>query len=188
MPSSELSTRIILIPLMMHLVQAARKWDYEPISIETTSSDDSQLDFVAKIERMGRGEFGMTGYVDWKYDADENTMVEASAYRSSSGDESDYKLLPWSIPKQPFFEYLNTYYKDVVVKNLGHCSNIPQFEGKFQPPWPKDKFIITKCQVDGDGLPEIAPPGYYKVIFTTYGPDQPKWGLTGIFKLTNKMF
>lgn len=116
-------------------------------------------------------------------------QVEASAYRSSSGDESDYKLLPWTIPKQPFFEYLNTYYKDVLVKNLGHCSNLPQFEGKFQPPWPKDKYIINKCQVDGDGLPEIAPPGFYKVIFLTYGPDpQPKWSFTGIFKLTNKMF
>lgn len=115
--------------------------------------------------------------------------MEASAYRSSSGDESDYKLLPWAIPKQPFYEYLNTYYKDVIVKNLGHCSNLPQFEGKFQPPWPKNTYNINKCQVDGEGLPEIAPPGYYKIIFLTYGPDpQPKWGCTAVFKVTNKMF
>ncbi|KAH8331759.1 hypothetical protein KR074_011145, partial [Drosophila pseudoananassae] len=163
-----------------------RRWDYEPVSVQTYSSDESRLKITAKIDRVSRGEFAVSATHTPTHLL--LPQVEALAYRSSSGDESDYKLLPWSIPKQPFYEYLNTYYKDVVVKNLGHCSNIPQFEGKFQPPWPKDKFVITKCQIDGDGLPEIAPPGYYKVIFTTFGPDQPKWGLTGIFKLTNKMF
>lgn len=115
--------------------------------------------------------------------------MEAVVYRSSSGAEADYKLLPWSIPKQSFYEYLNTYYKDVIMKAFGHCSNIPQFEDKFQPPWPVQTYVADKCVLGEDnGLPEIAPPGFYKIIFSLSGTDQPTWGFTAIFKLTTKMF
>ncbi|XP_017077713.1 uncharacterized protein LOC108112383 [Drosophila eugracilis] len=182
------STKIGILMLYIHLAKAARKWDYEPISFVGFSSDESQLKFETKVDRMGRSEWGISGNLEWKYDASEETMVEAVAYRSTNGEESDYKLLPWTIPKQPFYDYLNTYYKDVIVKNLGGCSNLPQFEGKFQPPWPKDTYKLDKCQIDGDGLPEYAPPGFYKIVFTTFGKGQPSWGVTAIFKLTNKMF
>ncbi|XP_017117331.1 uncharacterized protein LOC108139199 [Drosophila elegans] len=181
-------TRIGILVLSIHLAEAARKWDYEPLSFITTSSDDSKLKFDAKIDRLGRGEYGLTAVIEWKYETNEKTMVEAFAYRSNSGDESDYKLLPWSIPKQTFYEYLNTYYKDMIIKNIGHCSNLPQFEGKFQPPWPQNTYKMEKCKFDGDGLPEIAPPGYYKIVFSKFGPDQPTWGFTAVFKLTNKLF
>ncbi|XP_016988925.1 uncharacterized protein LOC108051350 [Drosophila rhopaloa] len=181
-------TRTGILILFLHLAKAARKWDYEPISMSTTSSDDSKLKFDGKIDRLGRGEYGLTATIEWKYDTNEKTMVEATAYRSSSGDEKDYKLLPWSIPKQTFYEYIDTYYKDVIIKNVGHCSNLPNFKGKFQPPWPKNTYKLDKCKFDGDGLPEIAPPGYYKIIFNKFGPGQPTWGFTAVFKLTNKLF
>ncbi|XP_026835970.1 uncharacterized protein LOC6547081 [Drosophila erecta] len=115
-------------------------------------------------------------------------MVEGQAYRSNTGDESDYKLLPWAIPKQTFSDYINTYYKDVVIKNLGHCSNLPRFEGKFQSPWPRKTYKVDKCKINGDGLPEIAPPGFYKIVLTKFGPGQPTWGFTAVMKVTNKMF
>jgi len=114
--------------------------------------------------------------------------VEAVVYRSSSGDENDYKMLPFSLPKQTFYDYLNTYYKDVIIKNLGHCSNLPQFKGKFQPPWPQNTYKFDKCKIDGDGLPDVAPPGFYKILFTQFGSGQPTWGFTAIFKLTAKVF
>nr|XP_017014791.2 uncharacterized protein LOC108069297 isoform X1 [Drosophila takahashii] len=165
-----------------------RKWDYEPISITAFTSDESLISFNISLVRIGRGEYGASAIVEWNYDTTEETMVEGVVYRSSSGAESDYRVLPYSIPKQSFYEYLNTYYKDVVMKNLAHCSNIPIFEDKFQPPWPKKTYIGDKCVVDGDGLPEIVPPGMYKIVCNCTGPDQPTWGLTIIFKLTNRIF
>ncbi|XP_039483037.1 uncharacterized protein LOC120446233 [Drosophila santomea] len=183
-----ISTRIGILCIFFHLAGAARNWDYEPISFTATSSDESKLKFEAKLERLGRSDYGISGIIEWKYDTNEETMVEVQAYRSNSGDESDYKLLPWAIPKQPFYDYLNTYYKDVIIKNLGYCSNFPQYEGKFQPPWPKKTYKIDKCKIVGDGLPEIAPPGFYKIVFTKFGPGQPTWGFTLVAKLTNKMF
>ncbi|KAH8237268.1 hypothetical protein KR038_008960, partial [Drosophila bunnanda] len=165
-----------------------RKWDYEPLSINTYTTDESLLKIVAKVERVARGEFALSATVDFNYEPDNATMVEASSYCSTSGAESDYKLLPLGIPRQPFYDYLNTYYKDVVVKNLGHCSNLPQFEGQFEPPFPQGTYKINKCKVDGEGLPEIVLPGFYKIIFSKSGPDQPTWGFTAVFKVTNKLF
>lgn len=115
-------------------------------------------------------------------------QVEAVVYRSNSGDESDYKLLPWAIPKQTFYDYLNSYYKDVIMKNFAPCSNVPQFKGKFQPPWPKRTYIGDKCVFEAEGFPDIVPPGFYKIIFNCTGPDQPSWSFIGIFKIINKMF
>ncbi|EDW48433.1 GM21861 [Drosophila sechellia] len=254
------TTRIGILCIFFHLTGAARKWDYEPLLLPTTSSDESKLKFEAKIERLGRSDYGLSGIIEWKYDTNEETMVEAQAYRSNSGDESDYKLLPWAIPKQPFYDYLNTYYKDrkwdyepvsiiasssddslikiepsivrlgrgkfgvsvlvewnydttdetmvgkciegsgdesdykllpwaipmqsfydylntyykdVIMKNFAPCCNVPQFEDKFQPPWPKQTYIGDKCVIEGEGLPDIVPPGFYKIIFNCTGPDQP---------------
>ncbi|KAH8290438.1 hypothetical protein KR054_002987, partial [Drosophila jambulina] len=166
-----------------------RKWDYEPISVTTTTSDPSQIKLVTKIDRIGRGDFAVSATVEWKYTTDETTMVEAVVYRSTSGAEADYKLLPWSIPKQPFYDYLDNYYKDVIMKIFSHCSNLPQFEGKFQPPWPVQTYVADKCVLgDGDGLPEMAPPGFYKIIINFTGIDQPSWGVVAVFKLKTKMF
>ncbi|BFG03215.1 uncharacterized protein DMAD_02520 [Drosophila madeirensis] len=181
----------IQIWLLLALFRGAvggKKWEYEPVSLATYSTDESQLKVESKIDRLKRGEFGLTAILEWKYDTDETTMVEASAYRSDSGAENDYKLLPWTIPKQPFFDYLDTYYKDVIIKNLGHCSNLPQFTGKFQPPWPKQTYKVDKCIFDGEGLPEVVPPGFYKIIFITSGPNQPEWGFTLVLKVTTKLF
>ncbi|XP_026836041.1 uncharacterized protein LOC6547083 [Drosophila erecta] len=164
-----------------------RKWNYEPISIETNSSDESLIKLDVKIERINRGLFGLTAKIDWNYDTTDETMVEAHVLRSSTGDASDYKLLPWAIPKQSLYDHLNTYYKDVSMKNFKHCSNIPQFEGKFQPPLPKKTYFGNKCVIDGDGLPDIVPSGFYLIIIKCYGPNQPTWSSSSVFKITQKL-
>uniref|UniRef100_A0A6P4EIW2 Uncharacterized protein LOC108041500 n=1 Tax=Drosophila rhopaloa TaxID=1041015 RepID=A0A6P4EIW2_DRORH len=166
----------------------ARKWDYEPLAISGTSSDVKLIKIEPKIERLGRGEFAVSGRIEWNFETTNETMVEAFVYRSQTGEESDYKGLPWTIPKQTLYEHMDTFYKDVSMKNFKHCSNFPQFTEKFQPPLPKKIYVGDKCMIDGDGLPDIIPPGYYKVIVKGFGPNQPTWGGTGIFKITTKIF
>ncbi|XP_037713619.1 uncharacterized protein LOC119549541 [Drosophila subpulchrella] len=174
--------------LLINEIKAARKWEYEPLSVAGISSDDSLISFDMKIVRISRGEYGISATVVWNYDTTEETMVEAVVYRSSSGDERDYMLLPFSIPKQSFYDYLNTYYKNVIMKNFGPCSNVPQFEDKFQPPWPKQTYNAEKCVFSGEGLPEIILPGFYKIIFNCSGPNQPSWAFVAILKMRNKIF
>nr|XP_044251790.1 LOW QUALITY PROTEIN: uncharacterized protein LOC108069295 [Drosophila takahashii] len=166
-----------------------RKWDYEPLSITSTTSDESLILFKMKIVRIRRGEYGISPMSSGtSILLTKPWWIEASAYRSISGEDNDYKVLPWSLPKQPFYQYLNTYYKDVIMKNFAHCTNIPVFKDKFEPPWPKKTYIGDKCVIDGDGLPEIAPPGYYKIVFAGSGPDQPSWSFAAVVKLTIRIF
>ncbi|XP_033253672.1 uncharacterized protein LOC117193045 [Drosophila miranda] len=239
--------------LMVHSSMEERNWEYEPFSIAAFSSDESLLKIGGRINRLKRGEFACSMTVDWNYDPDENTMIEADAYHSSTVVESDYKILPWSIPQQPFFEFLNGFYKDAFIKNVGHCSNLVQSEGDYVPPWPttgttmieadayhsstvvesdykilpwsipqqpffeflngfyKDAFIknvghcsnlvqseddylppwprnvytLDKCLVNGDGLTEIVPEGFYKIVYKASG--QVDWGCILIVKVTTKL-
>lgn len=112
-------------------------------------------------------------------------QVEADVHHCSSGDEDDYKMMPWSIPKQPFFEYLNGFYKDAFIKNVGHCSNMVQFDGDFVPPWPRNVYKLDKCVASGEGLPDIAPEGFYNLEYKMTG--QVDWGFTLIVKVSPKV-
>ncbi|XP_017044436.1 uncharacterized protein LOC108090332 isoform X2 [Drosophila ficusphila] len=168
--------------------EAARKWEYELLSLEVFSSDLKLVKPEAKVVRMGRSEIGLSGSLDWNYDATDETTVEVIVFRSSSGDKRDYKMLPWAAPKQPYYDYLNTYYKDLFMKDFASCSNLPQFKHKFQPPWLKQKYYAEKCLVNGDGLPDLMPPGYYKLIFNCTGPNQPYWGFIAVARLIAKLF
>ncbi|XP_017024949.1 uncharacterized protein [Drosophila kikkawai] len=176
---------LFLIILIAEHCSAKRKWDYEPLSINTYSSDESKLKFVAKIERVARGEFAIGGTIDFKYTPDSNTMVEAVAHRSISGAESDYKLIPFTIAKQPFPDYMNSHYKDLVIRNLAKCSNLIQFEGKFDGVWPQKVYTLDKCVADSDGFPEMVPEGFYRINFTVTNPVD--WGFVLIVKIFNKL-
>ncbi|XP_030558038.1 uncharacterized protein LOC115760710 [Drosophila novamexicana] len=175
-----LSVAGILLLLLVDGGAARRNWNYEPISIDVRSADASKVQVEAKIERIGRREYAYTGKMVVNYDMDDATMVEATIYRSYSGNEDDYKLLPFDIPKQTFKSIVESYYKDIIYKNLEHCSNLAKPENAY--PWPKGTYIFDKCTVTGDGLPEVLPEGYYKVNFEISGPVEA--GLTVIAKLT----
>ncbi|XP_070140834.1 uncharacterized protein [Drosophila kikkawai] len=189
MDSRCLLARVFLGVLLMHSCEAARKWDYEPMSLSSTTTDPSKILIKTKIDRIGRGEFAISATAMFNYTTTEETMVECLVYRSSSGAEADYKLLPWAIPRQTFHEHLNTYYKEVTMRVFKKCSNFPYFEGDFQPPFPKMNYVAEKCALgDDDRLPEICPPGFYKIVFKCFGKNQPSWSFTAVFRLKPKLF
>ncbi|KAH8348348.1 hypothetical protein KR084_006650 [Drosophila pseudotakahashii] len=176
--------RLWLIVLIVQYCNGKRKWDYEPLSIETYTTDENLIKMTAKVDRIGRGEYGISANIDFKYTPDDTTMVEAVAFRSSSGEDSDYKPIPLSIPKQPYIDFMNSNYKDVVIPNLGGCSNLVTFEDKFEPPWPQNTYVLDKCVANSDGFPDIVPEGYYKVNFTMMSPVD--WGFILIVKISTK--
>ncbi|XP_017044433.1 uncharacterized protein LOC108090330 [Drosophila ficusphila] len=174
-----------LLILLVDNCSGKRKWDYEPLKIDPYSSDESKLKMTAKVDRVGRNDFGVSATIDFNYDVDDTTMVEAVAYRSTSGDESDYKLIPLGIAKQPFLEFMNSHYKDVVIPNLSGCSNLVTFEDKFEPPWPKKVYTLDTCVADSDGFPDMVPEGYYKINFTIMSPVD--WGFILVVKISTKV-
>ncbi|XP_030381198.1 uncharacterized protein LOC115629009 [Scaptodrosophila lebanonensis] len=164
---------------------AARSWDYEPKSVTVSSSDEQKLRISFRVDRINRGEYALSGEIDWKYDVQDDTMIEILCYRSNSGG-NDWKIMPWSIPYQKYEDFVNTFYKEMVTKSIGHCTNMPQYEKKYQPPWPKKLYVFDHCVVNGDGFPEHMVEGYYKVIINITG--EVHWVLTFVLKVTSKLF
>ncbi|XP_034480169.1 uncharacterized protein LOC117785977 [Drosophila innubila] len=174
-----------MLPVLLLLCvvcDGARKWDYEPISMEPHTSDPKKFSIDLRIKRMPRGEFAYDGYLNFAYDVDENTMVEAVAYRSQSGREEEYVLMPWSIEKQPYTKYVEDFYEDVVYSNFGSCTTLPTPEKAN--PWQRGNYTFKECVVEGKGMPEIAPQGFYKVIFTATG--EVDWGIEAVVRITDK--
>ncbi|EDW36380.1 GL17763 [Drosophila persimilis] len=116
---------------------AKKNWECEPQSVSAYSTNEGLLNIQLKTERVGRTGFFFSGTFFWNLDIDDSVLVEVELYRSTTGAESDYKLTPMSIPRQTFIEYLNTYYKDMVIKNLGDCSDLPQYEDERMTQLPK---------------------------------------------------
>lgn len=108
--------------------------------------------------------------------------MEASIQQSQTGRDDDYRQMPWNIDKQPFPKYLEDFYKDVLYANVGHCSNL--VEPGNEIPWPMITYKFENCIITGDGLPEIAPEGYYKVFFNVTG--EVDWGFVLGLKIVSK--
>jgi len=68
--------------------------------------------------------------------------------------------------------------------DFGSCSNLPAFEEPVVPKWNKNTYIFTQCLPSGDGYPELAPIGYYKLEFKVIGQAELK--ITATMKITPK--
>ncbi|XP_068144163.1 uncharacterized protein [Drosophila tropicalis] len=183
---SQLTILLLSLLLRLYICEAGRNWDSQPISVSSNSTDENLLKMDLHLERKGRGEFGFTGTVYWNFDVDEKTMVEMLIYRSTTGSESDYKLTPWSIPKQNFVEYLDTFYKDIILKNFKDCSDLPDFGDKYVPPFPQKNYTINACTVQGDGLPDVVPEGFYKMVAQVENPMMVY--ISVVLKVTTKYY
>ncbi|KAH8381882.1 hypothetical protein KR009_000761, partial [Drosophila setifemur] len=91
-------------------------------------------------------------------------QIEVRIYRSHSGNEEDYKLTPYSIAPQAFDDYLKTFYRDLVIKNMGDCHDMPRYENGYDRPFPRATYNFTRCQMNGKNLPEVLVPGFYKAV------------------------
>lgn len=81
---------------------------------------------------------------------------------------------------------MSKYYDELLYKNVVNCSNLPKIEGGFTPRFQRGVFILDRCEMDGNGFPDILPDGYYKLLFSLTG--QAQFSFVIIVKLTTKLF
>lgn len=55
------------------------------------------------------------------------------------------------------------------MDSLKDCSTFPVFEGTFEPPIEKRKYILDKCQISTDGFPTHLRTGFYKLLIIGIG-------------------
>lgn len=104
------------------------------------------------------------------------------ALRSTSGREDDYTPMPWIIEKQLFTKFIKDFYEEMLYDNLHSCSNMPSPDNVF--PIKRGNWTLNECIVEGKGLPEMAPQGYYKIILNVTGDVE--WGFVSVAKITDK--
>ncbi|XP_034114520.1 uncharacterized protein LOC117574710 [Drosophila albomicans] len=148
---------------------AKRNWDYEFLNFKPTSSDENLLNVSSRFENGELGKPAISGYIDWKYDVDENTMTEMKIYYSQNGRESTYSELPYTIPKMSYYDFLDQYWMKLIYPFFEDCSNLPSFD-KFVPKWPKTTYLFDKCRPEPTSAPETMPRGYYRVVWNIIGP------------------
>lgn len=105
-------------------------------------------------------------------------------YRSASGSESDYKLLPYAVPKKPF-PSAKTPYDEIAYPNLSLCSNIPKIEGDVLLPWPRNLYTFHLCAFSEGVIPEVMVDGFYKIIINLTG--EVDWSLTIVIRIRTKL-
>ncbi|XP_034480171.1 uncharacterized protein LOC117785979 [Drosophila innubila] len=171
-----------ILLLLCVVCDGKRRWNYEPISVDPNTSDSNKLDIDVRIKRMPRGEFAYDGHVNFNYDVGDDTMIECTAFRSVSGREEDYTALPWGIPKQIYTKFIKDFYQDLIFKNFHSCSNLPTPDNVL--PFKRDNYSFVECVVNGDGLPDIVPQGYYKIVATVTG--EVEFGFVTISRITDK--
>ncbi|XP_017836712.1 uncharacterized protein LOC108595936 [Drosophila busckii] len=158
-------------------------WDYTLLSIDAISADPSKLKIDAQVERISRTEFGLSVILNLNYVMDETTLIKAVIYRSNTGNEEDYILMPWIVPAQTYKEYSKTIYKTIIYTNLAHCSNLPTPD-KAYPNENGTVWKLDRCILTGEGMPDYVPSGYFKLIFNITG--EVAWSATLTAKIWMK--
>ncbi|XP_075156330.1 uncharacterized protein LOC142229637 [Haematobia irritans] len=158
-------------------------WTYEMKSVETKTSNPDLVQFYnLRVVRVDRGVYAMSGNTFFNVDIVEgdSNEIEVKTYRSEDGVK-EYKLTPFSVPRQHFFDYMNKFYKEAAMETLSKCSDLPVFEDKLIPPIEKKNYTLTNCKYTQEGLPQYMQEGFYKIEMLVYGDCE--WSVTYIVEV-----
>ncbi|XP_022208861.1 uncharacterized protein LOC111065162 [Drosophila obscura] len=165
----------VSISLAASLNTKAKSWTYTLHETSCRSNNENIVKLDTRIERMGRSDFGLSGSLAISVPVPQDLEVEVLCFRSTDGG-ANYKLQPYSLPRQGIYEAMNSFYKDMIMESAANCSNFPQFTEKLKV-IEAQTFKYEKCQVSTDGFPQYVPDGWYKLNFVTYGMVEIVWEL-----------
>uniref|UniRef100_A0A1A9Z4T5 MD-2-related lipid-recognition domain-containing protein n=1 Tax=Glossina pallidipes TaxID=7398 RepID=A0A1A9Z4T5_GLOPL len=148
------------------MVITKKTWTYELLSCTLESPDPEKMHGDLKVKHLTRTELALTGFAELNYDLaeDDDNTIEVLAYRSATGSESDYQLLPYSVKRQNVIVFLNGLYKDLIMKSLSECSNLPFFTDKFTGPIEKKRYELDNCIFSDESFPNHLPEGFYRLV------------------------
>lgn len=162
---------ILLLLTISHISWQMNSWTYEVTDVKTNSKNPDLLKLVMKVERIRRGVYGVAGFMDINFDADDNVIVETMLFHSRNGGNVDeYKKLPMQIANETLTFTMNKFYKPYIMESLVKCSeDAPEFD-EFVVPLTKRNITMKNCIVSTDNLPSHMSEGYYRFLFKVYGP------------------
>ncbi|KAM7348508.1 uncharacterized protein ACRADG_007789 [Cochliomyia hominivorax] len=161
---------ILFLFTIIKAVPDKKTWTYELTSVTTKSSDPDLLDITFIVERISRGVFALSGGFNVNMDVEEGdeNEIELTSYRSANHD-GNYKSIPLEMSRRHFYDAFNTHYKTVVMETFKDCSDMPYFEDTMPIPIEKKNYVLNKCRISQEGMPNHLEIGTYKLLLTGYG-------------------
>lgn len=165
-------TTILLLP-----VAGDHDWTYELQDVNCESDNKDLYDCHFEVLRISRGVFGLSGYVDFKFDADDSLITEAYLYRSSVMPPQSYFKMPYDIVNATLTEIMNKFYIPIIMDDIQDCT-VDSYNSKvFKPPLTKRKILIDKCLLTTDKLPSHMSEGNYRMNVNFHGPIEARFEL-----------
>ena len=164
-------TIILLLP-----VAGDNQWAYELQDVKCVSENKDLYDCQFEVLRKSRGVFGLSGYMDIKFDADDSLIVEGYIYRSMGMAQSYYKM-PFDIANETLTEVMNKFYIPLIMDDIKDCSVDAYNSETFEPPLTKRKIILDKCLISTDKLPSHMSEGNYRLDIYFHGPCESRFEL-----------
>lgn len=140
----------------------AANWEFDLINATGISSDPSVIDLSYKVDRISRGVYGISGYFNLSVDLDDETIINATLFRSNRINGPFIKTPMAYI--QPLSKAMNGIYKNSCMESMHKCvisGNAPYFEDTFEPPLTARSIVLDKCVFSTDNLPNNLAQGYY---------------------------
>ncbi|XP_017012703.2 uncharacterized protein [Drosophila takahashii] len=159
-------------------------WEYSIISVSMTTDNEELAGGETHIDRISRGEYGLSGSLYTNVDVPQDFEVTVTIYRSTDNGDT-YKIQPYSLPRQTVYQAMNSFYKNAIMPSVVNCSNLPQFKGTLEF-IPATLWTFEKCQVNTDGFPQYMPDGWYKGVIESHGYVNLIW--TGVFSVKQRTF
>lgn len=140
------------------------------LELNSGTSNPDIIDVKFEIVRLGRWQYGYSGFIHFKVDLYDDIKITATMERSQYR-AGPYTMFPMGMEYQKLSDVMNLYYKPLVQPEALKCwDNPPIVEGKFKPHLAKRYIKITNCTIPTDNMPNILMEGYYKARLLLSGP------------------
>ncbi|XP_075166706.1 uncharacterized protein LOC142238864 [Haematobia irritans] len=162
------SFKVIIVSILWFAVSEGEEktWTYELVSVESASSNPAIADISVKEKRIRRGLYAFSGFLDFKTDLYDTSLIDVKVYRSSTERDEDYQITPFVIENEILTNFINFHYKAYIMEAIKECApSAPQYGGdyEFAAPFEKVRIDVNECGVPTDGFPNIMEYGLYKI-------------------------
>ncbi|XP_061395981.1 uncharacterized protein LOC133331613 [Musca vetustissima] len=147
-------------------------WDFELINVDYYASNPELADIELNVQRIDRGRYGCSGFIDFKVDINEEDVRLEFILQRSQFKSGPFTTMPMKIDNETLTTALNVFYKNIIMEDAQECcENAPYFNGTFKGPLTKRRVTLNQCSISSEKLPSYMMDGYYITRTSVYAKD-----------------
>ncbi|XP_061395980.1 uncharacterized protein LOC133331612 [Musca vetustissima] len=163
---------IFLLISTLSLALSKQFWDFELIQVDYYTSNPEVADIKLNAQRIDRGRYGASGFIDLKIDLYEDDVRIQFLLQRSQFRSGPFTTMPMKIENETLSTAVNVFYRNMIMEEAQKCcENAPYFNDTFKPPLTKRLVTLNQCSVSLEKLPNYMMDGYYITRTSVYGRD-----------------